>query len=326
MKTRILPIFSAAVSLFVGASSSVTAADYHSLGEIPIGGSGRFDYLLADSANRRLYVSHGSSAVVIDLDSQKILGSVTNTPGIHGIAVVSDLGIGFTSNGGESKVSKFDLKTFETKVKITTGANPDYIFFEPGQQEIYTFNGRGNSSTVIDPKTDKVVATIPLPGKPETAAADSKAGRIYDNIETKNEIAVIDTKTHAVVAEWPIAPGGGASGMAFDTEHHRLFIGSSEPALMEMIDSSNGKVVQTVPIGDGVDANAFDPGTQLAFASCGGSGTVTIAHEDGPDKLTVVQTLTTQRGARTMTVDTKTHKIYLAAGADASFKVLVYGM
>ncbi len=324
MKTPFLITLAAGLAALGGTTGH--AADYKFLKDIPIGGQGRFDYLMADSANRRLYVSHGTTAVVIDLDSEKVVGSVSNTPGIHGIAVVSDLGIGFTSNGSESKVSVFDLKTLETKTKISTGQNPDWIMYEPGQGEIYTFNGREGSSTVIDPKTLKVVATIPLGGKPETAAADPKAGKIYDNLEDKNSIAVIDTKTHAVTATWPIAPGGGASGMAFDVEHHRIFIGCAEPPVMEMIDSQSGKVVGSVPIGAGVDANAFDPGTQLAFASCGGSGTVTIAHEDGPDKLTTVQTLQTQRGARTMTVDTKTHKIYLAVGQNDTFKVIVYGM
>ena len=326
MKTQISS-FALAAGLLGTASLAAHAADYHALKEITIGGQGRFDYLTVDAANRRLYVSHGSSAVVIDIDKDTIIGSISNTPGIHGIAFIPDLGIGFTSNGGESKVSLFDLKTLETKTKIETGANPDWIMYEPGQGEVYTFNGRGNSSTVIDPKAAKVVATIPLGGKPETAVADPRVGRVYDNIEDKNSIAVIDTKTHTVVANWPIAPGGGASGMAFDAEHHRIFIGCSEPPVMEMIDSASGKVVGSVPIGAGVDANAFDPGTQLAFASCGGSGgTVTIAHEDAPDKLTIVQTLKTQPGARTMTVDTKTHKIYLAVGQNESFKVLVYGM
>ena len=169
----------------------------------------------------------------------------------------------------------------KTISKVDTGANPDAILYEPGQQEIYTFNGRGNSATVIEAKTGKIVATVPLSGKPEAAVADPKAGRVYCNIENKNEIAVIDTKTHQVTATWSIAPGEEASGMAFDAEHHRLFIGCHNK-LMEMIDSTNGKIVASVPIGDGVDGNAFDPGTQLAFSS-NGDGTVTIAHEDAPD-------------------------------------------
>jgi len=248
-----------------------------------------------------------------------------------------------TSNGRENKASIVDLKTLQTLSKVDTGENPDGMLFEPAQQEAYVFNGRGQSATVIDVKSGKLVATIPLPGKPEFAAADSKAGRVYNNIEDKNELVAIDIKTHQVANTWPIAPGEEASGMAIDLAHHRLFIGCHNK-LMEMIDSTNGKVLATVPIGEGVDANAFDPGTQLAFSSCG-DGTVTIAHEDTPEKLTVVQTLKTERGARTMGLDPRTHRIYLASakfepqpeqspGAprqrpkmiQGSFKILVYGL
>jgi DNA-binding beta-propeller fold protein YncE len=184
-----------------------------------------------------------------------------------------------------------------------------------------------------------VVATIPLGGKPEFAQADSKAGRVFNNIEDKNEVAVIDTKTHTVVTNWPIAPAEEASGLAIDLKNHRLFLGCGGSKTMVMMDSASGKVITSAPIGQGVDANAFDPGTGFAFASCG-DGTTTIAHEDTPDKLTVVQTLETQRGSRTMTIDPKTHKIYLAAAkfeapaegqrrgkmVPGSFKILVYGM
>jgi YVTN family beta-propeller protein len=239
--------------------------------------------------------------------------------------------------GRENKAAIVDLKTLEIISKVDVGANPDGMFYEPGQQEFYTFNGRGGSATVIDAKTSKVVATIPLGGKPEFAAADVKAGRVFNNLEDKSELLAIDTKKHEVVNRWPIAPGEGASGMAFDEKNHRLFLGCGNK-LMIMVDSENGKVVANVPIGDGVDANAFDPATQLAFASCG-DGTVTIAHEDG-DKLTVVQTLKTEKGARTMTIDPASHKIYLASAkfeepaagqrrgkmVAGSFKILVYGM
>ena len=305
------------------ASWTAHSADYHSLKEIPVGGTGGFDYLTVDPSARRLYVSHGTKAIVIDLDKDAVTGEIADTPGIHGIAIAPDVKRGFTSNGREGKASMFDLETLKTLSKIETGPNPDAIIYEPAQQEIYTFNGKGKSSTVIEAKTGKVLTTIPLSGKPEFATADPKAGRVYCNIENKSEIAVIDTKTHQVVNNWPITPGEEASGMAIDVEHHRLFIGCHNK-LMAMIDNTNGKVVATVPIGDGVDANAFDPATQLAFSS-NGDGTVTIAHEDSPDKLTVVQTLKTQKGARTMALDPKTHNIYLAVGSGESFKILVYG-
>ena len=334
MKKILLPVlFSLAVA--------VCRADgpYHFIKEIPVGGDDGWDYCSADSAAQRLYVSHGNKVVVVDLAKDQVAGEITNTPGVHGIALASQLNRGFTSNGRENKASSVDLKTLLTISKVDTGTNPDAILFEPGQNEVYAFNGRGQSATVIDVKSAKVVATIPLGGKPEFAQADPAAGRVYNNIEDKNEVAVIDTKLHQVVANWPIAPGEEASGMAMDLKNHRLFLGCGGSKTMMMMDSASGKVITSVPIGQGVDANAFDPETQLAFASCG-DGTVTIAHEDTPDKLTVVQTLETQRGSRTMALDPKTHKIYLAAAkfeapaegqrrgkmVPDSFKILVYGM
>ena len=308
--------------------------NYQLLKTIPVGGGGFWDYLAVDSVARRLYVSHGTKAEVIDLDKEVVIGEITNTPGIHGIAVARKLGRAFTSNGRENKVSIVDLKTLETLSKVDTGENPDCILFEPQREEVYTFNGRSKNATVIDAVTRKVVATIPLGGKPEFAQTDG--GRIFVNIEDKNEVVVIDNSKHEVVAHWPIAPGEGASGMAIDRKNHRLFLGADK--LMVMLDYSSGKVLGSVPIGDGVDANSFDSDTQLAFASCR-DGTVTIAHEDAPDKLTVVQTLKTARGSRTMTLDPTTHKIYLAAvdyekGSEGqrrpaavagSFRILVFG-
>ena len=333
MKKILLPV------LFVLAATTVAhaAEPYHLLKEIPAGGDGGWDYLSVDSAAQRLYVSHGTKVVVIDLAKDVVAGEITNTPGVHGLAPCPDLGLGVTSNGRENKASIVDLKTLQTLSKVTTGGNPDGMLYEPGQKEVYLFNGRGESATVIDPKTGKVVATIPLGGKPEFAAADVKAGLVFNNLEDKNELVAIDTKTHTVKNRWPIAPGEEASGLAFDEKNHRLFLGCGGSKTMVMMDSQSGKVLASVPIGDGVDANSFDPATMLAFASCS-DGTVTIAKEDG-DKLTVVQTLKTEKGSRTMVLDPATHKIYLAAAKfDApaegqrrgkmqpgSFKVLVYG-
>jgi DNA-binding beta-propeller fold protein YncE len=316
---------------------------YQLITKIAVGGEGGWDYATIDSAARRLYVTHGTKIVVIDIDKNSVVGEIAETPGVHGFALAPELGLGFSSNGMENKASIVDLKTLQTKSKVDTGANPDAILYDPGRKEIYTFNGRGNSATVFEAASGKVITIIPLPGKPEFAVVDVKAGKIYNNIEDKNAVVVIDTKTHSVVGTWPIAPGEGASGMAIDLTTHRLFLGAEK--LMVMMDSSSGQVITTVPIGPGVDANSFDPETKLVFASCGGDGTVTIAREDSPDKLTIVQVLQTARGARTMTLDPKTHRIYLAAadyeapgappGAGQkptrpkivpnSFRVLVYG-
>jgi DNA-binding beta-propeller fold protein YncE len=307
----------------VSPTTRAAEASYHFIKEIPIGGKAQWDYLKVDEQANRLYVTHGTNVEVIDLEKGAVIGQIEDTPGVHGVAIASDLGRIFTSNGRENKASIVDAKTLKTLSKVETGANPDAILYEPVQKEVYTFNGRGKSATVFNAETGKVVATIELGGKPEFAATDAQAGRVYCNIEDKSEVAVIDFKTHTVVAHWPIAPGESASGMAIDLEHHQLFLGC-ENKLMAMLDSATGKVVTTVPIDSGVDANAFDPGTQFAFSSNGRDGTTTIAKESAPDTLTVVQTLKTEKGARTMALDTRTHNIYLAAPTPA-FRILVYG-
>ena len=337
-----------ALGLFCLVTIPVSRAgtSYHLLQEIPVGGDGGWDYLSVDSAGHRLYVSHATKVVVIDTEKDAVVGEVTDTPGVHGLVAAPDLGRGFSSNGRENKASIVDLKTLQTLSKVDTGQNPDAILYEPGRHEVYTWDGRGKTATIFEGATGKVVATVPVGGKPEFAQADPAAGRVYANIEDKNEVIAIDTKTHEIVNHWPIAPGEEASGLAIDLDHHRLVIGCSNEKMVFM-DSATGKVVGSVDAGKGIDAASFDPGTQLAFVSAG-DGTVTIAHEDSPDKFTVVQTLKTERGARTMTLDPGTHKIYLASAQyeapaapatppapgtrpprpkmiAGSFKVLVYG-
>jgi DNA-binding beta-propeller fold protein YncE len=322
---------------------------YHFIAKIDLGGEGGWDYAATDEAARRIYVTHQSKIAVIDIDKNQVVGEIADTPGVHGFAIAPELGLGFSSNGRENKASIVDLKTLQTIAKADTGPNPDGILYVPGVQEVYTFNRSRNdpSATVFEAKTGKQIATIKLPGTPEFAVVDIKAGRVYNNIDNKNLIVAIDIKSHEIVAQWPTAPGEGCSGMAIDLANHRLFAGCDD--VMVMMDSVSGKVVGSAPIGAGVDANRFDPGTKLAFASCGQAGNVTIAKEETPEKLTVVQTLETARGSRTMTLDAKTHRIYLAAvdyaqastapaaGAPSgkfsrpqpapnSFKILVYGM
>ena len=222
MKKILLPVlFSLAV-----VTASRAAEPYHLLKEIPVGGDGGWDYLSVDSAAQRLYVSHGTKVVVIDLAKDTVAGEITNTPGVHGLAPAPELGRGLVTCGRENKAALVDLKTLETISKVDTGANPDGMLYEPGRQEFYTFNGRGSSATVIDAKSGKVAATIPLGGKPEFAQADSQAGLVFDNLEDKSELVAIDTKKHEVVNRWPIAPGEEASGLAFDAKNHRLFLGA----------------------------------------------------------------------------------------------------
>ena len=285
---------------------------YHVIGEIKVGGEGGWDYLTVDSAARRLYVSHNTHVAVIDMDANKVVGDIPDTPGVHGFIPVPEIGKGFSSNGRENKVSIVDLKTLKLIQKVETGENPDAILYEPAKKEVYTMNGRGKSASVIDATTGRVVATVPLEGKPESAQADSKAGKVYINMEDLNSVKVIDTATHRVTATWPAAPCEAATGMAFDVVTHRLFLGCDNK-LMVMMDSTNGQVVYSVPVGEGVDSTWFDPTTKLAFTSNGGAGTVSVAHEDSASVLKIVQTIKTVRGARTMALDPITHTIYLAA-------------
>jgi DNA-binding beta-propeller fold protein YncE len=320
------------------APAGQAAGSYRLLHEIPVGGEGGWDCLSVDPAGHRLYVSHATKAVVIDTQTDQIVGEIADTPGIHGIAIAPKAGRAFTSNGRENKASIIDLASLKTLAKVETGANPDLILLEPSRDEIYCFNGRGASATVIAVATGEVTATIPLGGKPEFAAADPATGRVFINLEDKSEVAVIDVKTHAVTTRWPIAPGEEPTGLDIDLAHHRLFLGCSN-ARMLVLDTNDGHVVASLPAGQGIDGAAFDPGTQLAFTSNGRDGTVTVVHEDGPDKFTVVQTLKTETSARTMAVDPVSHKIYLPAARfepqpagskerprmiAGSFKVLVY--
>ena len=297
------------VCVFALQDAKAGEGQYKFLSEIPIGGEGGWDILTVDSPAHRLYLSHATKVVVVDLAKSAVAGEITDTPGVHGFVVAPELQRGFSTNGKEGKASVVDLKTLSTTSKVDTGEGPDAGVYEPRRGEVYVFNHKGNSATVIDAKTAKVVGTIPLGGSPEFAAADGAAGRVYCNLEDKSEIAVIDAVKHEVIARWPLAPGEEPSGIALDATHHRLFA-ACHNKMMVMVDTQTGKIVATVPIGAGVDGCAFDDATQLAFASCG-DGTTTIAKEETPDKLTVVQTLKTEPRARTMTLDPGTHRIYL---------------
>jgi len=302
-------ICSLATLVLFFANAAHGEGEYKLIKEIPIGGEGGWDILTVDSAAHRLYLSHATKVVVVDLEKNSVAGEISDTPGVHGFVVAPELQRGFSTNGKEARVSVVDLKTLGTISKVETGENPDALVYEPHRGEVYVFNHTGKSATVIDAKTAKVVSTIPLGGSPEFGAVDSKAGRVYCNLEDKSEVVVIDTGKHEVVARWPLAPGEEPTGIALDATHHRLFV-VCHNKLMAMLDTETGKVVGTVPIGAGADGCAFDDATQLAFASCG-DGTTTIAKEETPQKLTVVQTLKTEPRARTMALDPQTHRIYL---------------
>jgi DNA-binding beta-propeller fold protein YncE len=293
-----------AISQFISA-----AGHYVKVADIHIGGAGAFDYLAVDAAAKRLYVTHGTEIVVIDTGTNAIVGRIADTPRVHGIAIGRN-GRGFTSNGGENKVGIVDLKTLATLSKVDTGLNPDAILYEATRNEVYAFNHTGESATVINADNGNVVATIKLGGQAETGQADPMLGKVFVNIEDKNRVEVIDMATHTVTASWPIAPAESPTGMAIDVATHRLFVGGG-PSLV-MIDAASGKVVANLNICGGTDATWFDPATKNVFVSCG-DGHIVIAHEDSPSQLSLVETLTTARGARTMTLDPMTHRIYTAA-------------
>lgn len=281
--------------------------EYRQLARYQLGGEGGWDYLTIDSAARRLYITRGTHVMVVDPDSGKPLGDIANTPGVHGVALAPDLERGFTSNGRENTVTIFDPKTLKEIARPKVGDGPDAIAYDPASRRVFTFNGRGHDTTAIDAGTGVVAGSIPLGGKPEFGVSDGQ-GRMYVNIEDKSEVVEFDPQKLTVLHRWPLAPCETPTGLAIDKKHRRLFVGCGN-RLMAVMNADDGKVITTLPIGAGVDATAFDDATQLAFSS-NGSGSLTVVHEDSPDKYTVVQTVETARGARTMTLDPKTHNVY----------------
>jgi YVTN family beta-propeller protein len=284
-------------------------SNYKMANQFPIEGEGGWDYISIDDANSRIFVSHGSVAQAIDSKTGKLVGTIPDTKGIHGIAFAIDLNKGFTSNGRDSSVTIFNLKTFEiiTHLKVT-GANPDAILYDAFSQKVFVFNGRSANATVIDAKENKVIATIPLDGKPEFSVTNGK-GLIFVNIEDKSLINVINATNLNVESHWSIAPGEEPSGLALDNETHRLFSVCSNK-LMVVTDATTGKVVATLPIGDRCDGVAFDPTYKRAYSS-NGEGSITVVQEVDADTFKVLETIATQAGARTITVDNKTHHLYL---------------
>jgi len=295
------------ISMGIGASAA--NPPFTKLAEIKIGGAGTFDYLTVDPAAKRLYLSHGTEVVVVDLATNSVVGRIADTPGVHGIAVVPGGRI-FTTNGRENKVSIVDPKTLATLSKVEAGANPDAIMYEPKEKTVWAFNHSGGSATVIDAATGKVTATVKLEGAVETGQTDPGLGKVFVNIEDNDVIDVVDIASHSVSARWPISPADGGTGMAIDPATHRIFVGGGK--FLVMLDGQTGKVVSNVPICEDTDATSFDPGTKNIFVSCS-DGHITVAHMDSPSKLSLVQTIDTARGARTNAVDPTTHRVYVAA-------------
>lgn len=282
-------------------------ADYKVVATWKLGGDGGWDYLTYDSAGHRLFIARATRVMVVDTESGKQIGEIPDTPGVHGVALVPDLGRGFSSNGREDMVSEFDLKTLAVEKKIKVGTRPDAIVYDGFSKRVFTFNAQSHDTTAVDASKGEVAGKVDLGGKPEFAATDEK-GTMWVNIEDTSELVAFDPVKLAVKSKWKLADCEEPTGLAIDRKTRRLFVGCGNKK-MAIVDADSGKIVASPPIGDGVDATAFDADLGLAFASAG-DGTITMVHEDSADKFTVVQTLTTQKGARTMALDPKTHKLY----------------
>jgi YVTN family beta-propeller protein len=297
----------AATLLLLAVAAMAADPGYKVVQKVTLGGEGGWDYLTMDPTAPRLFVTHGTHVVVVDTESNKAVGEIPDTPGVHGVTVAPDLGRGFTSNGRENTVSVFDLKTLKVLSKVKTGENPDAIIYDPASHRVFAFDGRSNDATVIDGAAGTVVKTIPLGGKPEFAAVDG-AGQVFVNIEDKAEIAAIDAKSLEVKARWALKPCEEPSGLAFDPKEQRLYAACGNKQ-MAVVDAKTGKLLASPPIGGGVDGAAFDPERRLAFSS-NGEGSLTVIGEPAPGKFEVVATVPTERGARTIALDPKTHAIY----------------
>jgi len=311
MMRKLIVTLAVLTFVFVCALPATAQNQYQLKQKFTIGGDGGWDYLTYDPAGKRLFISRGTRVMVVDPAKGSVIAEIPGTTGVHGFALAQELGKGFTSNGGENTVTVFDLKTLKetAKIKLPDDAkNPDAILYDAASQRVFTFNGRSKNATVIDAAKGTVVSNIPLDGKPEFAAADGK-GMVYVNIEDKGELTSIDAKKAAVVSSWPLTGCEEPSGLAIDAKNRITFSGCGNK-VMAVTNIDTGKVVATVPIGEGVDANGFDPETALAFSS-NGEGTLTVVHEDSAAKFTVLQNAATQRRARTMALDTNNHDVYL---------------
>jgi YVTN family beta-propeller protein len=297
--------------LLIGLSvvgNAQSSSRYRVVKKIAVGGEGGWDYITFDARSHRLFASHGTKVEVISTDSDKVIGEIPKTEGVHGIAVANEFGRCFISNGRASTVSIVDLKTLKLIDTVTVGKNPDAILYDPFSKRVFVFNGRSNDATILDAKKGTVLSTLPLGGKPEFSVTNGK-GRVFVNIEDKSEIVAIDAKEMKILSRWPIKPGEEPSGLAIDVKNNRLFSVCSNK-LMIILDADKGTVIASLPIGDRTDGCAFDWQMGLMF-SANGEGTMTVVREDSPSKFSVLETVKTQIGGRTITVDPATHTLYI---------------
>ena len=290
------------------APQATGGSGYHLIKKVKLGGTGGWDYLEVDPATHRLFISRATHVIVVDPDQGKIIGDIPDTQGVHGIAMAIEFNKGFTTNGRTADSTMFDLTSLKTLGNVKTDKDSDAVIYDPFSKRVFTFNGDANTASAIDAPSGKLVSTFPLGGGPEFGASDGK-GKIFVNLEDKSSLVKFDAKTFQIENTWPLAPCASPSGLAIDAAHEILIVGCHNK-LMAFVDGNSGKVLGTVPIGQGVDANRFDPVTGYAFASCG-DGTLSIAHEDSPTSFSLVEMIQTQRGARTMALDYATHTVYL---------------
>jgi YVTN family beta-propeller protein len=318
MKKRFLLLFFSVVCL---ASLAFAAADYQLLKKVAVPGTGGWDYLTVDEAARRIYISHSTQVDVLDADSFALVGTIPNTPGVHGIAIASEFGRGYISAGKADAVVPFDLKTLKPMPEIKVGKKPDAIIYEPLTKRIYVMNGDSESITVLNAADGAVAGTIPLGGGPEFAVSDGK-GNLYVNLEEQNETLHIDVHALKVKDRWPLAPCATPTSLSLDQQNRRLFVGCRSHHFA-VLDADSGKVIFTAPIGDRVDAGAWDPETKLVYLSTG-DGKVFIFHQDSPDKYSPVEEITTKTGAKTMGYDPKTRRVIVPTSENGSMQVMVF--
>jgi YVTN family beta-propeller protein len=320
---RILLASTALVAFFIQASIAAPNPGYHIIKKVALSGGTNWDYVFVDTDGRRVYVSHGRQVEVLDADTFEHVGTIPDTPGVHGIAVAPEFGRGFITAGKSDSVIIFDLKSLKSISEVKVGKKPDAIIYEPSTKHIYAMNGDSDSASVINAADGKVVGTVDLGGGPEFAVADGK-GNVYINLEEKAETVHVDANALKVLDRWPLAPGKTATALAFDAETRRLFAGCRGGQLMVVVDADTGKIVSTAPIGERVDAAAFDASRNLIFMSNGG-GNISIYQEAGNDKFNLIETVTTNPGSKTMALDPKTHNLFVPANINGQFTLLVFG-
>lgn len=333
-------VITSLLALAFGLPVAAQTVSYHLLKKVPLGsapgGGEYFDYLFADSSARRVYLSHGTEVKVVDTDTGDVLGTISGLKKCHGIAVPEGSDRGFITDGEEGKVLVFDVKTLKITSSVKTADDSDSIVYDPASQRIFAFNGDSKTASVINPATASLVKNVDMGGGPEFAVADNR-GTIFNNLEDKNEVVAIDANTLTIKSRWPVTPAGTPTALAMDREHRRLFSAGRKPQMVVMMDADSGKVLQSMSISAGADAAVFEDATGLLFVSTR-EGKVHIFHEDSPTRLSEVETLKTEYGAKTMALDKKTHNLYLSTAEFApassngrgepkpgTFHLLIYG-